>query len=153
MSSSPFENLQAKRREIYRRVAEMPFGRQVLRPRPDGWSPLEVLEHLNLHDQWIAGSPSIRKGVPSNSPFLWIGRRLVDSGVSFPTVSFLEPKGGLTLPQLAEVSDARHTGIATLVANAHPGETMVQGFPFGPLSADQLCTVLDAHYGYHLKRI
>lgn len=153
MDSPHFESLQAKRREIYRLVAAMPFERQVHRPRPDGWSPLEVLEHLNLHDRWTSGSPAVRKGPPSGSPFLWLGKRLSLSGISFPTAPFLEPKGGQTLPELAQTSDEQHTKLATLIANAHAGETVVQVFPFGSLTADQLAEGLDAHYEYHLRRL
>lgn len=153
MEHSAFESLQAKRREIYRRVAAMPFEQQVHRPRPDGWSPLEVLEHLNLHDRWFAGDPTIRKGGESRSPIIPLARWLVHSGISFPTAPFLEPRGGLTLPELAQVSDRQHTDLAALVANAHPNETVVQVFPFGSLTAEQLAGGLDTHYDYHLKRI
>ncbi|RYG28891.1 hypothetical protein EON81_27720 [bacterium] len=148
-----FESLQAKRREIYRRVAAMPFEQQVHRPLADAWSPLEVLEHLNLHDHWFAGDPTVRKGTGSRSPIIGLGHWAMQSGISIPTAPFLEPKGGFTLPQLAEISDRQHNELATLIANAHPNETVVQVFPFGSLTADQLADGLDSHYEYHLKRI
>ena len=153
MTHRHFESLQSQRREIFAIVAEMPFEQQVHRPSADSWSPLEVLEHLNLHDGWVLANPTVRKGPPSGSPFLWLGKRLSLSGVRFPTAPFLEPKGGFTLPELAATSDANHQKLASLVTEAHPGETIVAVFPFGALTADQLSEGLDAHYAYHLRRI
>ena len=153
MDNPYFESLQAKRRDVYRLVAAMPFEKQVHRPRPDGWSPLEVLEHLNLHDAWLLSNPSVRKGGPTGNRTLWIGRRLVSSGVTIPTAPFLVPKGGQTLIQLAQTSDEQHRRLADLVANADHGHTLIQIFPFGSFDAEGVCAVLDSHYEYHLKRL
>lgn len=154
LSAAPsFELLQSKRRDVFRLVAAMPFERQVHRPDPNGWSPLEVVEHLNLHDAWVLANPTVRKGPGSASPFLQLGRWLPRSGISYPTASFLEPKGGQTLPELAATSDEMHTKLANLIANTSPGHTIIHLFPFGSLSPEQLCEVLDAHYLYHLKRL
>lgn len=154
VSESPsFELLQAKRRDVFRLVAAMPFERQVHRQDPTGWSPLEVLEHLNLHDAWVLASPTIRKGPGSASPFLQLGKWLPQTGISYPTAPFLEPKGGQTLPQLAAASDEMHTKLANLIANTSAGHTVIHMFPFGSLTPEQLSAALDAHYLYHLKRL
>lgn len=153
MDSPFFESLQGKRREIYTRVAHMPFAEQVHRPRLDGWSPLEVLEHLNIHDHWVFGNPSVRKGFSTGSRILHLAKRLRVGRLTIPTAPFLVPKGGLTVPELAATSDAQHSLLADLVANANQGETVTHVFPFGSFTVDGACELLDAHYDYHLRRL
>ena len=148
-----FSELERRRAEIFRRVAALSPDVRRHRPAPDRWSPMEVLEHLLLHDRWVAGRLSIRKGGPSRSPFLALAVFAAKRGAYMPTAPFLEPKGGLVYGEVAAGSDALHERLARAVAAAEPGETIATVFPFGSLTAEQLCRGLAAHYGYHLRRL
>lgn len=148
-----YTDLQSRRREIYRRVAALSTDVRRHRPSPDRWSPAEVLEHLLRHDRWVAEPLAIRKGGPSRSPFLALARGLAHGSFLVPAPRFLLPKGGLVFGEIAAASDALHARLARAVAAAEPGETIASVFPFGAMSAEQLCGGMAVHYGYHLRRL
>lgn len=150
------ESAQLKER-VLARFAEMPEVLREKEPSKDAWAAAEVVEHLILVEEKVAGpwrkelgnNPPVALGLRSRILTAMVSAVMGRTGVRVPTVPGLVPLGGLALPELTyRWAEARKELAAGLPENSkvawivHP--------VFGPLSSDQMGKLLVAHLKYHL---
>jgi hypothetical protein len=146
-----------KRVVIYR-LAAMPETERAAVTSPGGWSASEVVEHLILVEETIPSLWRERLLSVSSSKLTFrsvLLSRIISfvfskTGLRVPTVTELEPTGGLELDALeSRWSEARSRLVAALPEN--PNGPWVLHPAFGPLSSAQMGRVLTSHLEHHLQ--
>lgn len=151
---TPYERVQALRRELFEDVADLPAPARRTKAVPGGWSPLELLEHTVREDRMLIGRGGIRKGAPGRTPglnlVLFWNRNAWPIPITLPS---LEPRDEADFAEVAAASDAVHRGLGLIVGAAGEGDIVAIHPLVGRMTADQLCEVIASHYLYHLQRL
>jgi hypothetical protein len=140
------------------RLDSMPEALRNIAPAPSQWSAYEVVEHLILVEENVAGLWR-QNLLNSPAPIVTFRSTLASGIVTFifsktsmrtPTVPALEPKGVSTVDELREQWDtARARLVAALPDDAHTAWILHPAF--GPLSSDQMGGLLTSHLEHHLR--
>lgn len=146
-----YGSLQTKRREILARLAAMTPEVRAHATGSD-WSPVQILEHLNVVDGITLNETSVRPGRGSRHIFLPLLMRAMRKGRTLPAPGMSQPRGESSYDELVAQSEANHRLLGELVASATERDVVSRHPMLGPLTATQACDLLDSHYDYHLKR-
>jgi hypothetical protein len=151
-------DLGALKKSVLAHYSEMPEVLREKKPSKAAWSASEVVEHLIIVEEQVAGS--WRKEIGSGSPVpLGLKSHLLTTMVSavmahthvrVPTVPELVPSGGLALPELT----SRWEKARKELTNALPEYSKVAWTMhpvFGPLSSDQMGKIMVSHLKHHLR--
>lgn len=151
MDVAQYDAMQTKRREILARLAAMtPEDRG--RSEGTSWSPLQVLEHMNVVDEITLNETGVRPGRGTRHLFLPLLIRAMRKGRTLPAPGMSQPKGQTGYEELVARSDANHRLLGELIVTATERDVISRHPLFGPLTAVQACDLLDSHYDYHLRR-
>ena len=142
---------------VLARFAEMPEAFREKVTSKDAWSAAEVVEHLILVEEHVAGPWRNTLGSSESAPGLKAGvsaamvsTMFTRTNIRVPTVPELVPNGNLALPELTRRWDmARKECIAALPKD--PKVAWIMHPVFGPLSSDQMGRILVAHLKHHLR--
>ena len=125
------------------------------------WSPLQVMEHIVVVEEWMAGPnqalpPANGKVLFKGHLFIILGGGLMRSGLRMPTIPMAEP--GQVLDFTA-IKLRWHTARTLLASKLEAVTQETQPLPIalhpmaGPLNAKQVLGLLDVHLAYHLRHL
>ena len=154
-----WEQAEALRADLLARVAARPETERNDKPAPESWSPLQVVAHIILAERFI-NDYAKPDAVAPDTPLAWwqpaVIRTLnatLSAGIALPAPEMMlpgdEPAG---LPALdSEWADERARFHAMLAAS--PPDRVTGAHPiFGPITAAQMLSMMNAHLAYHIKR-
>lgn len=150
------ESAELKKR-VLARLAEMPEASRGKVQSKDAWSATQVVEHLILVEEQVAGP--WRKALGSSPPVpgfksgvlaAMVSAAFARTGVRVPTVPELVPSGGLALPELTVRWEKARKELAAAVPE-NPKAAWIMHPVFGPLSSDQMGKIFVAHLKHHLR--
>jgi hypothetical protein len=145
------------KQNVLTRFAEMPEALREKVPSEDAWSATEVVEHLVIVEEQVAGpwrtalgsKPSL-PGFKSGVLTAMVSGVMALTNVRVPTIPVLVPAGGHALPELT----LRWAKARQDLANAVPENSKAAWIMhpvFGLLSSDQMGKLLVAHLKHHLR--
>jgi DinB superfamily len=129
------------------------------RPTKDDWSPLQVLEHIVMVEEWMSGpnqavAPRLDKVRLSGYLFIFFGGRFMASGLRVPTLSMMHPKADLDFEEIkARWSRSREDlerKLQTVTAQELSRPIALHPVA-GPLNPVQVLTLLEVHSDYHWR--
>ena len=143
---------------VLKRLEETPEPLRLKLPSKDAWSAAEVVEHLIVVEECVAGpwreslarERSVKLGVKSRFVTRMVSTIFGQTGMRVPTVPELVPKGDLSLPELERRwQEARKDLVAALPED--PDVAWIMHPALGPLSSSQMGAILAAHLKLHLR--
>ncbi len=157
--AGPYQGLEKAKAGMLDRMEKLTDDERNRKPAPGEWSSLQVLEHVVVVEEWMAGINS--DPPPPNARVQMRGRlfikyagRMMRSGRRIPTIPMSAPPDA---PCYSEVvnrwSDARKV-LEQKLRDVKPGSQFIPIalHPLaGPLNPAQVLDLLDAHLDYHIK--
>jgi hypothetical protein len=156
--------IEARKNDVLARVGALAEAERTRRPSPGDWSPQEIVEHLVLYEEllagWIAAAGSApepkkrRGGLPAL--FVPVITRIMRWGVRIPTLPELLPRGEASLEELERRWAGVRAALTDRLGAIPPGAA---GAPIalhpiaGPLDAVAVLRLADAHLVYHQRQI
>lgn len=128
-------------------------------PTVADWSPLQVMEHVVVVEEWMAApyealSHANSKVLIKGRLFITLGGGLMRSGFRMPTVPQAEPQTDLdftTIKQRWEIARILLSRkLATVTQETQPVPIALHPIA-GPLNAKQVLELLDVHLAYHWR--
>jgi hypothetical protein len=159
-----FGRIEAKRAEVLGRVRALGEAERAAAPKPGEWSPLQLVSHLVLAEDLVAGQVAAAEAAggkpPQKKP---LGRFLVRllcgtmrAAIPVPAPPGMEPPPA---PEPLDVLESRWEESRRALGGRLAALTAADlARPFalhpivGPLDARQVLDMADAHLTYHLKR-
>lgn len=130
------------------------------RPADDGWSLLDIVEHLVLAEQDVLVNLDDLAGLPAKQRTLANALRyrivlgVLRFRVPVPVPSEgMKPKGGRTLAELEAVWRTQHDQLIAFLESLRPGEEKAAVFRHpvtGPMRIDDAVRMLAVHLERHL---
>ena len=140
------------------RLAAMPISaRDVVSP-PISWSASEIVEHLIRVEECVAGAwkdrllsvPNPKAGFKSALLSRIVGFSFSNTGLRVPTVSELEPTGGMVINELLIRWDAARKRLCSELPDDEHAAWILHPV-FGPLSSSQMGRMISSHLEHHLR--
>ena len=148
---------QLKQATLERLAAMSKSARDIVSP-PVSWSASGIVEHLILVEECVAGSwrerlmavPNPKAGVKSGLLSRVVSFSMSKTGLRVPTVTELEPVGGLGMEELElRWVTAREWLVDTLPEDDHAAWILHPAL--GPLSSWQMGGMISSHLEHHLR--
>ena len=161
--AAELDSLEQRRNALTRHLAEYPDAQLRLRPKPDSWSLLEVMEHLMLSEEasldwvtrtrrgrvlqrrWYHGALAllIARALDSAMRVPWTGRRITPTGTS--DLATLQR-------QWAEVAAGWQAYARSITGAAE--NALVFRHPIGvPMNAQETLVFLRRHFDHHMHQV
>jgi len=157
------DSAEAKREAILKAVANMSEEEQK-RPRKNGWSPLQIVEHLVLAEElfsdYITAATAQAGMLPARNPLtgflVGLGSVMMNLSLPMPSPSNMAPRSNNNLAALRERwTTSRHVLRERMeqVTAKQRKKTIALHAKLGRMNADEVLSLLDAHLNYHLKQL
>ncbi|MGD9330213.1 MAG: DinB family protein [Desulfobacterales bacterium] len=153
-----YDQLEAGRLALVKRVRELPPKMVNLKPGQDHWSILEDVQHLVLAEQRAAlGVGAIQDTGAKNPDMLKMVLQVLDQDVAVdvPDPAIL-PDGKVELEDLIEDWEQARKRLHDFLETCGPEdlETPVSSHPVtGPLTVVDFLRLIDSHFNHHRRRI
>lgn len=151
-----------RRRGYVAAVAALPPDARTVRPGPDSWSPLEILEHLVLAERDVLrslfsdGGPRPRPRSLRNRVLYGVVMGILRFGVRVRVPSpKMAPTGAPSFEGLQAMWDETHARLRSHIDGSGPAELRLAlfGHPVsGPLDTGQAVRMLHVHLKHHEKQ-
>ena len=154
-----WEQAEALRADIIARVAARPETKRNDKPAPDAWSPLQIVAHIILAERFI-NDYAKPDGIAPDTPVAWwqpvVIRTLngaLGAGIALPAPEMMLPGDEpAKLPAQGREWSAERDRFHAMLA-ASPPDRVTGAHPiFGPITAAQMLSMMNAHLAYHIKR-
>ena len=125
-------------------------------PAPAEWSPLQVMEHVVVVEEWMANPlpPGNDRILLKGRLFILLGVGSMRRGLRMPTLPEAAPCGDTNFAVIRERWENARERIAarleTITPETRPSPIALHPVA-GPLNAQQTLQLLDAHLTYHLR--
>ena len=151
-----YRSIEERRGEMLTYLEAMTDERQNKNPTPTEWSPLQVMEHIVIVEEYVASPlpPADNKVLLKGHLFMTFGVGLMRTGLRIPTIPQAVPSNALDFAAVRQRwSDARNCLLSKLKTVAQENQAApIAPHPIaGPLTAKQTLELLDAHLIYHLR--
>ena len=151
------QSMETRKTEMLAYIDALPSEKRNAKPRPSEWSPLQVMEHLVLVEEWMAAPcPPGGKVLTRGKIFVLFGGNMMRSRFRIPTVPMAEPQVVLDDALIRQRWDRARASLSAKLAEvtAENRSSPIALHPLvGPLDALQTLTLLDVHLAYHLRHL
>ena len=156
--SSRFEALEKRRLAFTERVRSLSPEQQKAHPAAKEFSPLEVLQHMALAEQFDVElmrkrPPEQLKGRRAKTNFIYRNAiNKMESGKRLPTMGAMVPKSTLNANEADQEWQGVRANVKQFLEKAETPEAPVMKSILGTLSASDLLRLFEAHMKYHETR-
>ncbi len=155
------QSIERRKAEILIYVESLPDEEQSKSLAAGGWSPLQVLDHIVIVEEWMAGPDAA--ALPVNARVLMKGRLfiafgggLMRSALRVPPLPTAVPHDDPDFTAVKQRWDRSRTLLCPKLAAVTP---KTRPLPIalhpvaGPLNAKQVLLLLDVHLAYHWRHL
>jgi len=156
--ASRFEALEKRRLAFTERVRSLSPDQQKAHPAPKEFSPLEVLQHMALAEQFDVElmrkrPPEQLRGRRARTNFIYRNAiSKMESGRRLPTMGSMVPRTSLSANEADQDWQGVRANVRQFLEKAETPETPVMKSILGTLSAADLLRLFEAHMNYHEQR-
>ena len=156
--ASRFEALEQRRALFTNRVRALSADKQKTHPGKGEFSPLEVLQHMALAEQFDVElmrkrPPEQLKGRRAKTNFIYRNAiSKMESGRRLPTMGSMVPRSSLNADEADQEWGGVRANIRQFLEKADSPEAPVMKSILGTLSAADLLRLFEAHMHYHEAR-
>ena len=149
------QNTEQRKTEMLAYLESLTDQERMKQPTPSDWSPLQVMEHIVIVEEWVSGpTPKNRKVLLKGYLFMALGVSTMRKGTRVPTLPQAVPSGALNYTEIKQRWEDARAFISSKLASVTQ-ETQDEPIALhpvaGPLTAKQILELLDAHLIYHWK--
>ena len=154
-----YRSMETRKAEMLTHLATLSHEERNRNPKPSEWSPLQVMDHLVLVEEWMscpnrAVPPKHGKVLLKGRLFIFFGGGIMRSRFRIPTIPMAVPQTNLDFAEIERRWDDARGGLALKLAAI---TTETQSLPIalhpiaGPLNGRQVLELLDVHLAYHVR--
>ena len=159
--TEPFEKIESLKSDMLRILGSLTEKELQEPASPSYWSPLGILEHIVLVEEWTAGPNE--ESLPENAHVTVKGRvfvafvnRIMRKGVRVPTAPGVEPSAHPDMESLLQRWEKSRDLLKAKLQGVQK-ETLLQPIAMhplaGPLDASRVLVLLEVHLIYHLCQL
>ena len=154
-----YQSIERRKAEMLAHLESLPDKEQGKSPTTAEWSPLQVVDHVVIVEEWMAGPdaailPSDARVLMKGRLFITLGGGLMRSALRMPTLPVAVPQDDPDLAAIKQRWDMSRTMLCPKLAAVTP-ETRPLPIALhpvaGPLNAKQVLLLLDVHLAYHWR--
>ena len=153
------QSIEKRKAEMLAYFESLPDAERVKSPTTAEWSPLQVMDHVVIVEEWMAGPnaavpPTDARVLMKGRLFMAFGGTVMRSALRVPTLPAAAPHDDLDFAAIKQRWDVSRTMLCPKLAAVTPG---TRPLPIalhpvaGPLNAKQVLLLLDIHLAYHWR--